>query len=545
MDMSPYRELFIFESREHLGSINRLVINLERDPADRETLDSIFRVAHSVKGMAAAMGYGYIAELAHKLEDLMDRIRIGQVAFDCLAADLLLEGTDLLEQMIGDVEKNVTDSRNGDQLIRRLIAFPETDFASTTTPDTGQNATTKPISQDSPRSRDENQRPVNEAYVPQTVRVRTEVLDSLVNLAGELITNKSRLLTISDRLQQPDLNEACQELTRLLRSLHHQVMTVRLVPLAAVTDRFPKIIRDLAKNAGKDIAFEVDGRELELDRSILEALSSPLLHIVRNAVDHGIEPPPERTAAHKPAQGRIRLSAHREKDMVVITVEDDGRGMDPDRLIAAARAKGLIGEDEGNRLSPRDALMLTCLPGFSTASAVTEVSGRGVGMDAVKSVTESIGGKLVIESVPERGSRVLLKIPTSTAIIQALILCCGGMNVAVPITGITCTYHLKRDLILERDGHRAFLLGQDTIPILSLHHLLHREPVPQPGEELSLLICEIRGCPMAFTVDSLLFQQELYVKPLGRPLSKLKGLLGGATLGNGEVIFILDLPNML
>jgi len=544
MDMSQYRELFISESREHLNSINELIVALEKDAGDRETIDSLFRIAHSIKGMAASMEYADIAELAHKLEDLMDRVRKGALPFDGGAADLLLEGTDLLEAMIADVEQDAPASRDIRGLVQRLISYPppSTEIPSIKTHKTEQPPPVQPVPLNA-SGKDEGRQAGSDAS--QTVRVKTDVLDQLINLTGELITNKYRIMTISSQVGSGSLDEACVELSKLLRGLHDEVMKVRLIPFAAIADRFPRLIRDLAKKSGKEIVFEVEGREIELDRGILEELSDPLIHILRNAVDHGVETTEERLAAGKSSRGRIRLAARREKEQVVITVEDDGRGMDPAKLIASAIEKGVIKQEEGWLLSHREALMLTCVPGFSTAKEVTEISGRGVGMDAVKSAIKALGGNILIDSTLGQGSRITLKLPLTISIIQALVVNCAHLKVAVPVVNIIRTLELKRGLITTEGKHKVFYMGEEAIPLVSLNRIFGLPLSHLTGEAIPVFVSEVKGRKVGLVVDRFIGQQEFFVKPLGRPLVKLKGLTGGAILGNGEVVFILDVANLM
>lgn len=544
MDMSQYRELFISESREHLNSINELIVALEKDAGDRETIDSLFRIAHSIKGMAASMEYGDIAELAHKLEDLMDRVRKGALAFDGGAADLLLEGADLLEAMIADVEQDAPASRDIRNLVQRLINYPpqNTEIPSIKPHKPEQPPPAQPVPLNA-SGKDEGRQAGNDSS--QTVRVKTDVLDQLINLTGELITNKYRIMTISSQVGSGSLDEACVELSKLLRGLHDEVMKVRLIPFAAITDRFPRLIRDLAKKSGKEIVFEVEGREIELDRGILEELSDPMIHILRNAVDHGLETTEERLAAGKSSRGRIRLAARREKEQVVISVEDDGRGMDPAKLIASAIEKGIIKQEEGWLLSHREALMLTCVPGFSTAKEVTEISGRGVGMDAVKSAIKALGGNILIDSTPGQGSRITLKLPLTISIIQALVVSCAHLKVAVPVVNIIRTLELKRGLITNEGKHKVFFMGEEAIPLVSLNRIFGLPLSHLTGEAIPVFVSEVKGRKVGLVVDRFIGQQEFFVKPLGRPLVKLKGLTGGAILGNGEVVFILDVANLM
>ena len=534
MDMSQYRELFISETREHLRSFSELIVALEKDAEDRENIDALFRTAHSIKGMAAAMGYGELATLAHKIEDLMDKVRKKVFPFEPAIADLLLEGADFLEAMLNDIEANVTVERDIGGLVEKLAGYARGDRKETVPPlpedEKGVAAGEKRGAH--PRSR-------------QTIRVRTDILDSLINITGELITNKNRLMNIGKNLDSTPLDDALVELGKLLRGLHNEVLNVRMMPFASISDRFPRLIRDLAQKSGKEVSFEVAGKEIELDRGILEQLSDPLVHLLRNAVDHGLETGAERLASGKEEQGTIRLSVSREKDQVIVAIEDDGRGMDPAKLIASALDKGLIKPEEAKALSPREALLLTCIPGFSTAQKVTDVSGRGVGMDVVRSTIRSLGGSIVIDSEVGRGSKITLKLPLTIAIINVLLMKCANLTLAVPVTSILRTMEIDRTDIVIRGKHKSLYLDGEAIPLVSMNRIFGIQAAPPPGPVIPLFVGEVKGRRVGLVVDRFLGQQEVFVKALGRPLARLKGLAGGATLGNGEVVFILDVANIL
>lgn len=539
MDMSQYRELFISETREHLRTFNELIVALEIAADDRENIDSLFRAAHSIKGMAASMGYGAITELAHKIEDLMDQVRKKLLVFEPAIADLLLEGGDLLEGLVNDADNGVTEERDLGDFLQRLVGYASKPAEVTTAPPP------EPVNMELTREKTvgEKQEPLQVSR--QTIRVRTEILDNLINITGELITNKHRLMNVGRELGAVRLSEALGELTQLLRGLHNEVMNVRMMPFASITDRFPRIVRDLARKGGKDVALEVEGKEIELDRGILEELADPLVHILRNAVDHGLESGPLRLACGKEAQGKIRLSASREKDQVIISIKDDGRGMDPAKLIAKALDMGIITPEAGKLLSPRDALLLICRPGFSTAQEINDVSGRGVGMDVVRSTIRTLGGTLAIESELGRGACITLKLPLTIAIINVLLIDCAGLTFAVPVTGILRTMEIRQEMITTRGKHKVFFLNEEPIPLLSMNRVFGMQGASPRGKIVTLFITEVRGRKVALVVDRFLGHQEVFVKPLGRPLNKMKGLAGGAILGDGKVIFILDIANVL
>ena len=539
MDMSQYRELFISETREHLGSFNELIVALESNAEDRENIDSLFRNAHSIKGMAASMGYKEIAGLAHKIEDLMDKVRKGILAFEPAMADLLLEGADILECLVNDVEAGATSVGDLAGFLQRLVDYSP--------PPKGKEAVPSPEIRQPAAVGEKSSGEKQPEHVDsrQTVRVRTDILDNLINTTGELITNKHRLMDIGEELESVRLGAALEELSRLIRELHNQVMNVRLMPFSSISERFPRVVRDLARKSGKNVTFEIEGKELELDRGILEELADPLVHILRNAVDHGLEPEPERVSAGKSAQGRIRLSAMREKDQVHITIEDDGRGMDPAKLIAAALANGVITPEAAKLLSPQEAFLLTCHPGFSTALEVTDVSGRGVGMDAVRTTVQTLGGTLAIESEAGNGTSIILKLPLTITIINVLLVGCANLTIAIPATCIQRTMEIRGEEIISKGRQKVFYLNDEAIPLLSMNKILGMPSPPTRGKVASLFVIEVRGRKAALVVDRFLGHREVFVKTLGRPLGRLKGLAGGAILGNGELVFILDVANIL
>jgi two-component system, chemotaxis family, sensor kinase CheA len=567
MDMSQYKNLFLTEAREYLKTINETVVALEEAPDDRAGIDTLFRGAHSLKGMAASMDYSDIVEVAHRMEDLMIRVRDAGLLFESGVADLLLEGVDAMDRMMADLEAGRDPRYSAGDLPQRLSSYTPLPPAPLAEP-----ADLLPLAAEAREPSVEPGEPAialvesslaAEAFsAPQpgpvaperarekdaevsSIRVRTELLDHLISLTGELITNKHRLLTIGRDLGSPQLDEAVTETSKLLRALHDEVMRVRLMPFDAICDRFQRTVRSLAKKSGKELHFELEGREIGLDRGILEGLIEPINHMLRNAVDHGMEPSSERVAAGKPARGLVRLSASRDRDRVLITVRDDGRGMVPEKMIASAIRKGLISPEEAEQLSPRQALMLSCIPGFSTAREVTEISGRGVGMDAVNASIQKLGGTLAIESEPGQGTSFTLTLPMTIAIIHALVVQCGPIKGAVPVTAVLRTVELRREQMATVGKRPVFYLDDEAVPLLSLNRALGLPLGRFPDGIVPLFVTEAKGRRVGLVVDRLLGQHELFIKPLGRPLAKLAGVAGGAILGDGEVITLLDVADLL
>ena len=560
MDMSQYKSLFLSEAREYLKAINEMVAALNASPEDRTAIDTLFRGAHSLKGMAASMDFGDIVDLAHGMEGLMIRVREEGLRFEAGVADLLFEGADLIEGLLNDVEQGLEPRRSPGDLPKRLAAFAPQQAVQISQAASralavsrhGAQAQTLSPTQEAPSPAQaageaprEPNRGKGRADEITTVRVRTEVLDHLVNLTGELITNKQRLLNIGQELGSLQLNEAVSQTAKLLCALHDEVMKVRLMPFDAICDRFQRSVRTLAKKSGKDLNFEVEGREIGLDRGILEQLVDPLNHILRNAVAHGIESCDQRITAGKPAKGLVRLSVSQDRDRVLITISDDGRGMEPQLMIASAIGKGLLAPEETELLTPRQILMLACIPGFSTAKEVTDVSGRGVGMDVVNASIQKLGGSLAIESEPGKGSSFTLRLPMTIAIIHALVVQCGALKVAVPVSVVQRSVELRREEMETLGRRRAFHFEGETIPLLSLNRMLGLPLARAQGGFVSLFVTETKGRRVGLVVDRLLGQQELFVKPLGRPLSMLPWVDGGATLGNGEIITILNVSQLL
>ncbi|ABS28639.1 chemotaxis protein CheA [Anaeromyxobacter sp. Fw109-5] len=385
------------------------------------------------------------------------------------------------------------------------------------------------------------------AEASRTVRVRTEILDGFLDTVGELILATARIRELGRALPEGSraaLDEGVDRLHAIVKDLHDKVMTVRMTPLALVTEGLPRAARDVARKLGKQVEVEIRGAEIELDRAILEELSDPLLHVLRNAVDHGLEAPHLRLLAGKPAAGTISVTARRERDRVIVEIADDGKGMDPEKLRAAAVARGALRAEEAGQLSDREALLLACLPGVSTAETVTDVSGRGVGLDAVKRTVEGVGGALELDSTPGKGSRVTFRLPLTVAVQPVLLVRVGEEVLGVPIAKVhgAAQVSLSR---LERSQGTPVLRHEDAlVPVHELTRLLGFPGAP--GDERAVVIVEGgEAGRVGLAADALLGQHEAVLKPLGEPLELVPGLSAVTVLGNGRPVFILDVPRLL
>ncbi|MEL6543070.1 MAG: chemotaxis protein CheA [Myxococcota bacterium] len=628
MDMDKYRALFIEESREHLSELSRLLAGLEKNPEPSATVDECFRHIHSVKGMAASMGYDPIANLAHRFEDGVDTYRGTQRAPSGEVVDLFLRGVDALVDQVESIAAKQALDEHIDLLrelssvlsqeleppqsapthvpvppsagpvtliveleedtnapaVRAFLVYRKLDglvnvlecepplsqirsggFSGRTVrfsldgeidagaileevksvPDV-KSAVLETRSADEPNEVEpvpseevKRSRPVVES---STVRVRVDILDRLIDGVGELFIVREQLRNLLDEGGNPELRSALGSLESRIRDLHGQVLAVRMTPLRTLTDRYPRIVRDLARNLSKDVDVVVDGDEIELDRAILEALDTPFLHTLRNAVDHGIEPPDERIESGKANPAKLSLSASRDRDTVVVTIADDGRGLDADRLRDVAVERGLMTRTQADALTAREAHFLICLPGFSTKAEVSDVSGRGVGMDVVRGKIEGLSGTLDIESEPGVGTQFIFRLPLTLAIINALLIEVQGRRFAIPVAKVVAVREVGDDGVEEAGGARYLSFRHTLAPIYPLGEVLG---LGSQRDAEQVVVFEDGRDLAAVAVERIVGYQEIVVKPLGEPLDRMESFSGATILGDGEPILILDLVALL
>jgi two-component system chemotaxis sensor kinase CheA len=376
----------------------------------------------------------------------------------------------------------------------------------------------------------------------QTVRIALTHLDEMVDIVGELVIARSRLENITDRIDDHDLNAAVEEVHRISAELQREVMQTRMVPVGNTFNRFPRMVRDLARDLGKDLAFEVDGVDIELDRTVLDEIVEPLVHLLRNSIDHGLESSEDRVAAGKPARGLVRLSAARERDRVLVTVADDGRGMDVERIWQAAVSRGMAQAGDREGMTDDDILMFTCTPGFSTADHATKVSGRGVGMDVVRAKVEQLGGALTIRSRPGRGTEFVLALPLTLAIIQALLVHSSGHTYAIPLGAVTEVLAYDDLPVGTVDLHPVLTLRDGrVVPLDTLDAVVGLEEEERsPIRSRNIVLLEWGESARAIGVDGLVGRQEIVIKPLSGVFAGVSGLSGATVLGDGSVALIID-----
>jgi two-component system chemotaxis sensor kinase CheA len=673
MDMSKYIKMFVSESQEHLQKMDGLLLALEQDGGDRGAIDTLFREAHSLKGMSASMGYEALAKVSHRMEDYLDRFRGGKGALERQGVDMLFEGVDLLRRAVEDIAAGQAPSLVADPYVAKVATLLTTGPgpAGSAPADRAEVAAARQraeakglalfaaeiqIAPDAPlpsarayitlrRTRDlgelirstpsmeqvqagefsgslsillgtsrstaeiqaflaslpdvasvivrpvepgeEGTRPqpppreqpprtgggdvpaevrptgrlVVEPQAPAVpppapggpvapsvrtatmIRVDTRLLDDLMDQVGELVTAKGSLLEETQVMPSRALHESVGRLDSLVKGLQQQAMKLRMMPLELIADRFPRAVRDLARKRGKELHFEILGKEIELDRAILEELPDPLLHIFRNSIDHGIEPPEERVRNGKPPTGTICLEASKERESVVIRVSDDGRGMDPALLRRVALERGVITREQHDSLSDSEVLYLITVPGFSTAKEVTDVSGRGVGMDVVRNAVESLHGSLAIESVLGQGSTFSLKLPLTLAVVAVLLVEVGGERYALPVSYVEEILEVESEEIQRSQGQEMVARDGVLLPLVRLGRILGC-PEEESSARLLLVLCEMRGRLVGLAVDRLVGYREVVVKSLGKALKALRGFAGVTILGDGSTVLILDINTL-
>jgi two-component system chemotaxis sensor kinase CheA len=676
MDTSEYMPMFLAEAQEHLQELNLAVVALEDDPTNQDTVDGIFRIAHSLKGMSATMGFSAIAELTHVMEDVFEVLRQREGGLHREAITTVLACLDGLQAAVESIEQNGSENLDPAALIEQLRALirdrtpeqaleraggaiiPDPDvvaavraaggrilyvkvtldpevlmpavrahmvFAALTshgemigsipTPEAIENfegyeieawivseheeaelaktatrvsdvagadvselaaeeqpaaAETDPTSVAVPVTVEAATAAANEEAAPaapvtaetaaptestaaaaaaqqaatgaghsaaRTVRVDAERLDTLMHLMGELVIHRTAVEAYTANISSPELQHAVQNLTRSSQSLQSMVMQVRMIPVDVVFMRFPRLVRDLSNKLGKDIELDLVGRETELDRTVVDSLGDPLVHLVRNSLDHGIEPPDVREAAGKPRTGTLTIAARHAGGSVVIEVRDDGRGVDPEAVARKAVERGLIDAETAKHIDTKQAIELLFAPGFSTAEVTSDISGRGVGMDAVRTKIRELGGEVLMDSVPGQGTSAQIRLPLTLAIVSALQVDVSGAPFAIPIDRVERTLRIGEHTVRQIAGRRVLSLEDGVIPLLEGSTTFGRAATDEHD-----LVVIVRGDDkrIGLTVDELVGQRELVTRPLPPVVSDGQPISGGAVLADGQIALIVD-----
>lgn len=695
MDVSQYLDIFIDESNEHLQNLNTQILNLESDPENMDTINEIFRAAHSLKGMAGTMGYKRMQTLTHDMENVFSEVRNGNIKVSPGMVDILFQCLDALDEYVGNIKESADEGTNDNEpLVRQLngvlngqgksgnnspaaeekekasaaensrkwteirldeaqqhvikaaeeqgkgvygltvtvqescilkaaraflvckaveekgeivVSNPSTqdiedekfelDFSLIVLSDVGieevkaaaanvseiasvegdsivlenmgvrdkyedadhePEPETKPETSEAPaeataskaagkpaaaapKAGEKKQAP-GKPVVNRTVRVDIEKLDVLMNLVSELIIAKNSLVSVSNQVQGQNqgVNEQIEYLEQVTTNLHESVMKVRMVPIESVVSKFPRMIRDLSKKLDKKMELYMTGEETELDRTVVDEIGDPLMHLLRNSADHGLESAEVRAQRGKPAVGSIFLDAYQDGNNVIIEVRDDGNGIDVESVKEKALERGAITPEQAANMSDKEIIDLLFLPSFSTAKKVTDVSGRGVGLDVVKSKIEALSGEVEVKSKLGEGSTWTIRLPLTLAIIQALMVVVGGEKYAISLGSIQTIEDIEPEEIRLVQNKEVIHLRGSVIPLIRLSNVLDVESIRSPEEHLMVVIVKKGDKLAGLVIDDMIGQQEIVIKSLGKYIKQCKFISGATILGDGEVALILD-----
>ena len=569
---------FLIEAQEILDRLGEQLVTLEQDPSDSEQLNAVFRGFHTLKGGAGFLGIQAMVNLCHAAEETLGLVRAGQAALEPQHFDAAQQSLDWLQRMLDaigagedpphapqilidqfDVQGHAVPApkptnppaagaavASGGDLIsddefEALLDQLHGDGVPTTVaaPSPAPPPRPQPAPKPAPAGK-----PVAKAggETEQTIRVDTKRLDAIVNLVGELVLSRNRLKTLRSRIRDEELDRAVSSLDIATARLQTAVMRTRMQPVGKVFSRFPKVARDVARQLQKEVDLELVGADTELDRNLVEALADPLVHLVRNAIDHGIEVPSLREACSKPRQGHVRLSAQQEGDFVTIEIRDDGAGIDPERLRVKALEKGLIDPEAAARLSHDECLQLVFLPGFSTKAEVTDISGRGVGMDVVQSRIRELSGQITIHSDVGRGSRFVIRVPLTLAILPTLLVQAGDPVYALPLARVMEVLHAPSESLRWFDGQAVLDRQSHTLPLVDLRQWLRVDPVMAPL--LTIVVLQMGEQRFGLIVDQVRGREEVVIKPLPRAVRGLPGYAGATLIGDGRMALILDVDGL-
>jgi two-component system, chemotaxis family, sensor kinase CheA len=588
---------FLVESYENLDRLDRDLVGLEKNPHDRDALAGVFRTIHTIKGTCGFLGFSKLEKVAHAGENLLTRLRDGHLILTTEIITALLSMVDVVRQMLSQIETDGQDGERDDSVLIATLTrlqqtsdtsaksstapVPENTFSAVAFPGSigdilMQRAGVTPAEilnafkqqkQGDPRHMGEilveqgaarpadvvdalrvQQSSRGQAASDSTIRVDIGLLDKVMNLVGELVLARNQLLQFANRMKDASFLAAAQRLNLITTELQEGVMKTRMQPIGNIWAQFPRTVRDVALGCGKEVSIVMEGKETALDKTIIEAMKDPLTHLVRNSVDHGIELPDDRVKAGKDRTGCLILRAFHEGGQVNIEISDDGAGLNAERIRQKAIERKLVNPETAARMTEREIFNLIFLPGFSTAERVTNVSGRGVGMDVVKTNVEKIGGAVDVQSTLGRGTRVRVKIPLTLAIIPALIVTCSGCRYAIPHVSLLELVRLAPDQagigIEMVHGAPVHRLRGRLLPLVYLSRELQlsgvADPRPQDENAVNIVVLQADGRQFGLVVDEINDTEEIVVKPLGQQLKKLKTFAGATIMGDGRVALILD-----
>ncbi|EAJ0348188.1 hybrid sensor histidine kinase/response regulator [Campylobacter lari] len=615
-DIQEILEDFLVEAFELVEQIDHDLVELEANPEDLELLNRIFRVAHTVKGSSSFLNFDVLTKLTHHMEDVLNKARHNELKITPEVMDVVLESIDMMKTLLNSIRDNGNDTAIGldiAPICARLTAISEGESLESITPakaeepkeevkeepkaeepevdvnklsddeveaeierllkvrkaeDQARRAEKKKIQESTPipsKPAPQAQNAAAEKKVPaagggssganmdQTIRVEVKRLDHLMNLIGELVLGKNRLLKIYDDVEErydgekflEELNQVVSQLSIVTTDIQLAVMKTRMQPIAKVFNKFPRVVRDLGRELGKQMELEISGEETELDKSIVEEIGDPIMHMIRNSCDHGIEDPATRIANGKPEKGTVNLKAYNEGNHIVVEIADDGKGLDADVLKSKAIEKNLITEREADQMSDKEAFALIFKPGFSTAAKITNVSGRGVGMDVVKTNIEKLNGVIEIDSELGKGTVMKLKIPLTLAIIQSLLVGTQEEFYAIPLASVLETVRVPIDDIYTIEGKNVLRLRDEVLSLVRLSDVFGVKQVLENTDQTYVVVIGVAESKLGIIVDTLVGQEEIVIKSMGEYLQNIQGIAGATIRGDGRVTLIIDVAAMM
>lgn len=598
-DMKEIVESFIVETKEILEKLDVDLVEMEKRPDDTELLNSVFRHFHTIKGTSSFLGLDKLTGVTHKGEDILNKLRKGEAILTSDIMDALLKAFDKMKSLLYSIEEFQNEDVEVKNTIKELTSListlenggkvteakknvkksnkagkksetvktkksdsesikqveSEEEITSLEEAEDAENEQEQELVKTEPKRSDENKlKPEITKKVENSIRVDVERLDELLNIVSELVLGRNRLAQVNSEFAlenegtkfSRDLFDATKQIDLMTNELQLVVMKTRMIKIGKVFNKFPRLVRDLSREANKQINIVIKGEETELDKTLIEEINDPLVHLVRNSVDHGIETPDKRKELGKNPTGTLTLSAEHEGNNIIITIEDDGKGIDPEVIKNKAVSKGLISAERARELSKQEILNLIFLPGFSTAEVVTNISGRGVGMDVVKTNVTKLRGIINVDSTTGAGTKIIVKLPLTLAIIPGMIVKVRDQSIVIPLNTVLEVLRVHRENIYSINQKPVIKMRDSVLPLVSVEKILFgSEDQDEDKIWQYVVVVGIAEKRYGIEVDGLVGQKEVVIKSLGNYFGKIQGIAGSTIMGDGSVVMIVDLNELL
>jgi len=565
-EMKEILESFLIETKEILEKLDLDLMELEKKPDDIELLNQIFRSFHTIKGTSGFFGLIKLTAVTHKCEDILNKLRKGEAQLNSDIMDAILISYDKIKELHVCIETNFNEDVDIEKVIMVLSNvignMGKVNIEETTVVEDETKVAEESLDENKESEKTENEPTVAQIVETKTksvkqtdnsIRVDVERLDELLTIVSELVLGRNQLAQVNSEfaLEQEgtkfsrEFSDATKQIDLMTNELQLVVMKTRMIKIGKIFNRFPRVVRDLSKETGKNVQLVLKGEETELDKTLIEEINDPLVHLVRNSIDHAIELPEERKLSGKDTTGTITLSAQHEGNHIIITVEDDGKGIDPEIIKEKAISKGILTKEKANELSQNDILNLIFLPGFSTAKVVTNISGRGVGMDVVKTNVTKLRGIISIESKVGFGTKIVIKLPLTLAIIPGMIVKVNNASLVIPLNSVIEALRIQPDNIKTLNGREVIKIRDTIIPLIDVNELFFTQKNNNSKIWQYVVVVGIAEKRFGIKVDELIGQKEIVIKSLGNYLGTIEGIAGSTIMGDGTVVVILDIGELI